>query len=222
MVEQIKLRGPFLSFADFSNRRIQGLTANLLPLHHSQWDQQVQEDRDSVLGLRGAVQAAIAESEINLGGFSKSGSGNVGQWSDNPMIPAMPQKRYLGANQHAYFRSPSTMNFISSIFGLHAVSDQAYLHPAFTNHTAANYDPSNLTTIVQKGSTYGRGMQPLENIFPGNWQWSGDTFGFKVGYNDYSGAFGFGKHLIICWLLKMWPLPLTSQDGLCNRIYLVP
>ena len=71
LVEQIKLRGPFLSFADFSNRRIQGLTANLLPLHHSQWDQQVQEDRDSVLGLRGAVQAAIAESEINLGGFSK-------------------------------------------------------------------------------------------------------------------------------------------------------
>ena len=193
LVEQIKLRGPFLSFADFSNRRIQGLTANLLPLHHSQWDQQVQEDRDSVLGLRGAVQAAIAESEINLGGFSKSGSGNVGQWPDNPMIPAMPQKRYLGANQHAYFRSPSTMNFISSIFGLHAVSDQAYLHPAFTNHTAANYDPNNLSTIVQKGSTYGRGMQPLENIFPGNWKWRGDTFAFKVGYNDYSGAFGFGE-----------------------------
>ena len=193
LVEQIKLRGPFLSFADFSNRRIQGLTANLLPLHHSQWDQQVQEDRDSVLGLRGAVQAAIAEAEINQGGFSKNVSGNTGQWKENPMIPVMPQKRYLGSNQHAYFRAPSTMNFISSIFGLHAVSDQAYLHPAFTNHTVANFNPSDLSTVVQKGATYGSGMRELENIFPGNWQWSGETFGFKVGYDDYSGAFGFGE-----------------------------
>lgn len=193
LVEQIKLRGPFLSFSDFVNRRIQGVTANLLPLHFSEWEQKAKEDRDSVLGLRGAVQAAIAESEINQGGFSKPGSGNVGQWLDNPMIPEMPTKRYLGSNQHAYFRPLNTMNFISSIFGLHAISEQAFLHPAFTNHTSASYDPNNSASIVHNVSTYGRGMNVLENIFPGNWQWSGDTFGFKVGYNDYSGAFGFGE-----------------------------
>ena len=114
------------------------------------------------------------------------------------------------------------MNFISSIFGLHAISDQTYLHPAFTNHTAANYDPSNLSTIVQKGSTYGRGMQPLENIFPGNWQWSGDTFGFKVGYNDYSGAFGFGEAPDNLLAVENVATAANKPDGLCNRIYLVP
>ena len=193
LVEQIKLRGPFLSFADFTNRRIQGVTANLLPLHFSQWGNVAKEDRDSVIGLRGAVQAAIAESEINQGGFSKYGSGNLGDWPDNPMIPEMPLKRYLGSNQNFYFRPLSTMNFVSSIFGLHAISQQAFLHPAFTNHTTAGYDPNNPSTIIQKNSTYGSGMKALENIFPGNWQWSGNTFGFKVGYDDYSGAFGFGE-----------------------------
>ena len=90
-------------FADFVNRRIQGVSANLLPLHFSEWEQEAVENRDSVLGLRGAVQAAIGESEINQGGFPKSGSGNKGQWPDNPMIPVMPEKRYLGSNQHFIF-----------------------------------------------------------------------------------------------------------------------
>ena len=193
LVEQIKLRGPFLSFSDFTNRRIQGVAANLLPLHFSRWEQEASEDRNSVLGLRGAVQSALAEAEINQGGFPKTGSGMLGQWEDNPMIPRMPQKRYLGSTQNSYFRLPSTMDFISSIFGLHALSQQKHLHPGFTNHTKANLDPNDLDSLVQKQSNYGQGMNPLENIFPGNWQWSGSTFNFKVGYDDYSGAFGFGE-----------------------------
>ena len=51
LVEQIKLRGPFLSFSDFANRRIQGTPANLLSIPLSNWRSFAQEDRDSVLGL---------------------------------------------------------------------------------------------------------------------------------------------------------------------------
>ena len=38
MVEQIKLRGQFLYYADFVNRRIQGNTVNLLGFPFSEWD----------------------------------------------------------------------------------------------------------------------------------------------------------------------------------------
>ena len=50
LVEQIKLRGPFLSTADFVNRRIQGIESNLLPVPLQSWPSVASENRDSVLG----------------------------------------------------------------------------------------------------------------------------------------------------------------------------
>ena len=64
LVEQIKLRGPFLSFSDFANRRIQGTPANLLSIPLSNWRSFAQEDRDSVLGLRGAVQLLLLKQDL--------------------------------------------------------------------------------------------------------------------------------------------------------------
>ena len=37
LIEQIKLRGPFLSFSDFTNRRLIGTPVNLIPKNISTW-----------------------------------------------------------------------------------------------------------------------------------------------------------------------------------------
>ena len=60
LVKQIKLRGPFLSYADFVNRRIL-VESKPHPLndHFTRWPK---ETRDSTLGLRGPIQAAISDS----------------------------------------------------------------------------------------------------------------------------------------------------------------
>ena len=113
------MRGPFLSYADFVNRRIVGTPVNLIPHRIDQWDLMAKEDRASVLGLRRAVQAAIAEARINRSSYGASLSAN----SDNPEIPEVPMKRFAGAKQiHEYFAAPRSMNFLYSEFGIPAFS----------------------------------------------------------------------------------------------------
>ena len=60
------------------NRRIQGNKLNLLELPFTQWDSgKRKETRSSALGLRGAIQAAIAEAKLNQGGFPESNTDPV-------------------------------------------------------------------------------------------------------------------------------------------------
>ena len=98
LVKQIKLRGPFLSYADFVNRRIL-VESKPHPLndHFTKWPE---ETRDSTLGLRGPIQAAIADSQINQGNFDfklKS------QPKGNPLIPEVPTSRFSsGSSRLAY------------------------------------------------------------------------------------------------------------------------
>ena len=130
LVEQIKLRGPFLSFSDFANRRIQGTPANLLSIPLSNWRSFAQEDRDSVLGLRGAVQSAIAEAGLN------------------PRIRCRKHKRQLAEQSYdtecssARFNGPIAIAtfFITSMVSLVQSSDYtlyllSYTHPHFLTHT---------------------------------------------------------------------------------------
>ena len=128
LVKQIKLRGPFLSFADFVNRRIQSEAKDsLVFLPFTQWPK---ETRNSAIGLRGTIQAAIADAKINQGGFQFS---LPGQPMGNPDIPAVPSTRFQSnlyintpfANQ-AYF---SSSNLQSSEFGLHAIIGTQYSNP---------------------------------------------------------------------------------------------
>ena len=81
IVEQVKLRGPFLSYADFVNRRIQGNRINLLGFPFPQWNTDEKRNQKFRLGLRGAIQAGIAEARLNHGGFSIQSSQSL------PFIP---------------------------------------------------------------------------------------------------------------------------------------
>ena len=122
LVEQIKLRGPFLSFADFTNRRIIGNEEPIIGEFLTEWPD---ETRDSVLGLRGAVQAAVAEAEINMGGgdFENEVGEVRGDWGDhNPQIPEVPEKRFDSNVQKIDSPYPFTDEFkyYSSAFGIHA------------------------------------------------------------------------------------------------------
>ena len=203
LVEQIKLRGPFLSFSDFANRRIQGTPANLLSIPLSNWRSFAQEDRDSVLGLRGAVQSAIAEAGLNQPDSLSSGS-TKGSWPDNPMIPTVPSSRFNGpiAN-YQHFLPPANMGFISSIFGLYAVSAQPYSHPHFLTHTWASFNSDHVRSRQESPTSFGLGKTTELNFFAGskadgtkhsanfiNWT---PTFSFKAGWDDFEGASSFGE-----------------------------
>ncbi len=123
MVRQVKLRGPFLDFSDFVNRRLnpspmdtdpsvtKGSRPIFLQKKMDEW-RRFPEDRDSVNGLRGAVQAAIANAGLN-DVEEKEG------WGNSEYIPQWPDKRWQSSS------SPSENNlgsYFYSNFGYHAVS----------------------------------------------------------------------------------------------------
>lgn len=132
LVKQIKLRGPFLSYADFVNRRIQTDSyvidgkenQSLLFYPFTQWPD---ETRNSSIGLRGPIQAAIADSEINQGGFKfKLSKESMG----NPSIPAIPSERFSGG---IYLEEPiidrfnfAKLNYLTSDFGIHAINSKLF------------------------------------------------------------------------------------------------
>lgn len=68
MVQEVKIRGPFLSMGDFVNRRLTSPPDNqiLRKLSKEYWPRETEESRQ---GLRGAIQTAIHDAGINDGGF---------------------------------------------------------------------------------------------------------------------------------------------------------
>jgi hypothetical protein len=68
IVQEVKLRGPFLSMGDFVNRRLANPPQNqiLRQSHKQDWPNETEESRQ---GLRGALQAAIHDAGINDGGL---------------------------------------------------------------------------------------------------------------------------------------------------------
>ena len=68
IVQEVKLRGPFLSMGDFVNRRLANPPGNriLRELPKNRWPEETEESRQ---GLRGALQAAIHDAGINDGGL---------------------------------------------------------------------------------------------------------------------------------------------------------
>ena len=134
----------------------------------SNWRSFAQEDRDSVLGLRGAVQSAIAEAGLNQPDSLSSGS-TKGSWPDNPMIPTVPSTRFNGpiAN-YQHFLPPANMGFISSIFGLYAVSAQPYSHPHFLTHTWASFNSDHVRSRQESPTSFGLGKTTELNFFAGS------------------------------------------------------
>ena len=197
LVEQIKLRGPFLSTADFVNRRIHGIESNLLPVPLQSWPSVASENRDSVLGLRGTVQAAIAEAGLN-----KLRDVGTGVPMYNPQIPTIPDARYSQGDTESAFLQPRNMGFLSGSFGLHAISKQRYLQPRFLNHTYAGFNTSRLNSYVVEESEFGRGKMINPNFFAGRdsngnllssiFQYT-PPFNFQMGWEDYHGATSFGE-----------------------------
>jgi hypothetical protein len=119
MVAQVKLKGPFLSYSDFVNRRLsngpessdsdkaKGSVQNFVTIGLEDWALSP-ETNSSASGLRGAVQTAIADAGLNS--TQSSGFHNWG-------IPQVPSARW---NENS-----SNLNILS--FGLHASSMQEKL-----------------------------------------------------------------------------------------------
>ena len=181
LVEEVKLRGPFLSLSDFVNRRItrmdfpadpdpqKGGNVSFAWLPKQDWPG---ETPLTVQGLRGPLQAAIAKSELNQGGFT---------WSPKESgFPEVPTTRF---NLHT---------FRDSSFGLHAVSMQEqYAHDTLRNKQG------NLLNNIQswgRGVRVDQGMSEPVGINVGTLndpQWVNDTVRWKR--IIYSEAFKSGE-----------------------------
>jgi hypothetical protein len=217
LVEQIKLRGPFLSFADFTNRRIVGTPVNLIPHRISQWETITQEDRNSVLGLRGAVQAAVAEARINRSSFGTP----LNAITDNPEIPKVPNSRITPKAPRRYdeiFLRPNAMNLLYSEYGMPAFSqspprervtfDPFYerkilVQPEYRVHTHKNLDDKNKDTHKIVYTDLGQGINEIQNIFmykdqdTGQWteniRTPSGVMAFKGGLREFEGAASLGE-----------------------------
>lgn len=169
IVEQVKLRGPFLSYADFVNRRLQGMKINLFVFPYEEWNNlKEKENRDSSLGLRGALQAAVAESNLNDGGLMNQ--------STESFIPNLPEARFIG-NSFPFSKPPlaSEMNLISFEFGTHAISQNLFSYPG-------------------QRQRWGKGvsldMQEPIKLYS---QSAGKTLEVKRVYYNYSDTFSYGE-----------------------------
>ena len=95
MVKEVKLRGPFLSFSDFVNRRLapgpqdpskaKGSYVNFMQHELADWDRYA-ETRDTVTGLRGAFQSAISNAGLN----------DTEEWVTSSELPEPPANRWTG------------------------------------------------------------------------------------------------------------------------------
>ena len=199
-----------MSFADFTNRRVQGNKANRLLEHFSAWDidPDKRESRSSVLGLRGTVQAAIAKAGLNDAGDMSP--------SENSFLVEIPEKRYKyktwdHSNIDEPFLDAVNMGYVSSKFGIPAFSKfteadgVSYLHPAFKKHREASvdypdkYDPyPDPKTIVLDEQKWGRGTYEVNYFLPDRGSGKimtkdGNSYEFKMGWDNYEDAFSFGE-----------------------------
>ena len=150
LVEEVKLRGPFLSFSDFVNRRLSRMTfpsgnISLAWLPKEQWPR---ETRDTVLGLRGPVQAAIAKAEFNGGGFP----------STDLALPTVPTRRWNG--------TAANFNYLYGDHGIHAVSLQNFSRPRRANPNIFRPIPQNRNHWITYPQAWGSGVELVDRTVP--------------------------------------------------------
>ena len=184
LVKQIKLRGPFLSYADFVNRRIL-VESKPHPLnqHFTKWPD---ETRDSTLGLRGPIQAAIADAQINQGNFDfklKS------QPKGNPLIPEVPTSRFSRFQSSLDYPYHDTdfirdCYFKSAEFGLHAIGKDEYSLPSSQN-------PDNLNKYIAWPQRWGKEPEKISlSSGPNNFEHplTGTMTQYKVDMINFEGS----------------------------------
>lgn len=156
LVEEIKLRGPFLSLSDFLNRRLARMTflsgnTSLAWEPKNSWPK---ETRDTVMGLRGPVQAAIAKSGINTDGFSGS---------SNFALPSIPPRRWNGPGS---VTSSSQFNFVGGKYGIHAISLQNTSRPRMPNPSVFNPNMGNRNHWFRFPQAWGSGVELVDRTVP--------------------------------------------------------